>query len=148
MASATFHEDFSRICGLRVDTADRAPGWDVLSSSDIVYAFLESELTARNIGAEWTPSVSAEPGVVYLRVAKGVYRTRLTHLTQLTPYLRGFEFAHVNRALIARVDALQTFKLQFRIGFQVRNTTDWLRASQRNFKQLRARFGIKPSDFR
>ena len=144
MASAGA-KDLTVILCQRVD--ERSSGWELVSPNEIIYAFLESELAAGHIvEAEWKAKVRVVPGVVYVRTAKGVYRTRLAHLTELEPYLSSCQFVDVNRSLVAQFDAVKNLDMPFQVGVRVRNSTEFLRASQRNFDTLLARLGLTRRD--
>jgi len=128
----------------RVDV--RTSGWSIVYPSEILYAFLESEVVSGHVHAEWTARVHVEPGVLYLRTAKGVFRTRLSGLTLLAPYLAAHRFESVNRSLVARLDAIRFLDIPSEVGFTLHNTSETLHASHRNFEALLAIFGIRRSD--
>ena len=128
----------------RVDV--RTSGWSIVYPGEILYAFLESEVVSGHVHAEWTSRVRVEPGVVYLRTAKGVFRTRLAGLTQLTPYLANYRFVSVNRSLVARLEAVRFLDIPSEVGFTVQNASETLRASSRNFDALLAIFKIRRRD--
>lgn len=144
MASSAHMDSVSALVCQRVDV--RASGWSIVYPCEILYAFLESEIVGGHIHAEWTERVHVEPGVLYLRTAKGVFRTRLTGLTQLTRYIANYRFVSVNRSLIARLEAVRFLDIPSEVGFTLQNASETLRASNRNFAALLAIFRISRRD--
>lgn len=122
--------------------------WSVVTPNDIIYAFLESEITSGHIEAEWVKCVQLEYGLVYVRTAKGVFETPFEHLTDFEKWLCGLKFVDVNRSLIARLDNIKKFALPLKVGIPIRGVTEWLTASHRNFDKLLALFRVNRKLFR
>ncbi|HUB82733.1 MAG TPA: hypothetical protein VMB03_28240 [Bryobacteraceae bacterium] len=144
MASSAHIETVSALVCQRVDV--RTAGWNIVYPGEILYAFLESEILGGHVHAEWAARVHFEPGVLYLRTAKGVFRTRLTGLTQLTPYIVDYRFVSVNRSLVARLEAVRSLDIPSEVGIAPPGASETLHASHRNFEVLLAMFGIRRRD--
>jgi hypothetical protein len=131
-----------RLAVRRVGLGDR---FIVIPLSDVSFLFLGSAVTCGLIDSSWVAGRCPDPGAVYVRSARGLFRSGVTRLEALRQRLDPDRFLSVHRCLIVSLDYL--VELDFgrgvsRVGMAAGNEVEYLTVSRRRLRVLREAVGL------
>ena len=122
--------------------------WHRIPLNEIVYAFLGSKTATEPIQTKWAGQIAFDETAVYARTAKGVFRTRFSHLRELERALQGLALVGVNRSVIARLDRIRLLDGPSEVGVDAGNVLEMLHAGHRDFNAILALSGLSRRDFK